>query len=777
MTGSRHTKLRKALNKKRCVALIMQLCFGLSQKCDFFQIDNGILLKFSHCTNDGIDTQRAIGTACSSRTVERALSHYSTTNTLAVSDAITRAIEKKQLLLLMIDDYTTVHSNRRPTDLLTSNANNMCTIIVKIFPNLEAIPMKKPEIVHPKDGIDKTILKNAICSDEGMSTLGHTFASYMPEFTTAFFDPLMERERLEAHDYCASADVRHLRKFENVHLIDFLKLPLKSKENYKVALDVVNSSKLKEYCSKFVVLLPGDYPSQFYPRKIIYELLNNYLLTQEIENVAIDPLLSIVPMIGPLHIDLNSDEDLVLNFHPLLKHIYEAVFPGKNLADHPKPWRIQFTLEMVYGGWTLIRRTVKTIFQNCKDIQYGTLLNFLDNYCPLVLTSYNILFKTNNFAAYYDSIIRIWVMMYSFRRHHYNKLLLIWLSFIKFWQGNELTHDIFNIYAKHLSVVDESTVEYVHSVIRRHTADSATEEQLKETIKAVFGTSQRQSNFKSIFTPPKNYVFSRIQLKYLHSRVANVLVSIFTRIAASPEESQHLPRQKGQRKDCEKYMLPALFGETSVKSYFLPLGFQCKQKPNTQRRCDSSTCTLTGEEPWSIFEGCWHSFHNQCLAGKSYCTICKMHLEDVVNSLSTSANATLLHDETNNEGDSHMPLSEDDDDILDDMGLSKQTANFEVVVNQLNAKIIHLAPQPPSATIILTNLEQTLHNNNISGNINLRKKSNPPHCSKCNHTKHGHGRSNTSNAKCSLCPEGLCSEIGVLNPCTCPWHMSNRLEC
>ena len=86
----------------------MQLCFGLSQKCDFFQIDNGILLKFSHCTNDGIDTQRAIGTACSSRTVERALSHYSTTNTLTVSDAISRAIEIKQLLLLMIDDYTTV---------------------------------------------------------------------------------------------------------------------------------------------------------------------------------------------------------------------------------------------------------------------------------------------------------------------------------------------------------------------------------------------------------------------------------------------------------------------------------------------------------------------------------------------------------------------------------------------------------------------------------------------------------------------------------------------
>ena len=89
-----------------------------------------------------------------------------------------------------------------------------------------------------------------------------------------------------------------------------------------------------------------------------------------------------------------------------------------------------------------------------------------------------------------------------------------------------------------------------------------------------------------------------------------------------------------------------------------------------------------------------------------------------------------------------MPLSEDNDD----MGLSKQTPKSEVVVNQLNAKIIQLVPQPPYATILVTNLEQTLNNNNISGNINLRKKANPPHCPKCNHTKHGHGRSNTSNA-------------------------------
>jgi hypothetical protein len=152
--------------------------------------------------------------------------------------------------------------------------------------------------------------------------------------------------------------------------------------------------------------------------------------------------------------------------------------------------------------------------------------------------------------------------MYSFRRHHYNKVLLIWLSFVKFWESNNLTQDIFNTFANHLNIIDESTVEYVHSVIRRHTTDSPTDEQLKETIKAVFCTSMRQT---------MNYVFCRVKLKYLHSEVAHVLVDIFTSIANNPDETIHLPRKKGQRKDCERYIMPSLFGETVVESYFLPL--------------------------------------------------------------------------------------------------------------------------------------------------------------------------------------------------------------
>ena len=233
----------------------------------------------------------------------------------------------------------------------------------------------------------------------------------------------IERKRLETNEYGASTDVTSLRKLKNVYLIDFFKHPLKSKNDYMEALKkVLEFDKMKEYLSKFV--FPGDHPSQFYHRQIIYELLCKYIAILTTKTpVPNEELFSLVSLIGPLHIDLNANEDLVLNYHPFIKSLYESLFPKRIFAAKSKPWRIQFFLEIIYGGWTLIRRTVKAVFHKCKDLQYGTPLNFLDNYCPTALCSYSVLFKTNDFSNYFDSIIRMWVMMHCFRRCHYRKSL------------------------------------------------------------------------------------------------------------------------------------------------------------------------------------------------------------------------------------------------------------------------------------------------------------------------------------------------------------------
>ncbi|CAB4016534.1 Hypothetical predicted protein [Paramuricea clavata] len=206
------------------------------------------------------------------------------------------------------------------------------------------------------------------------------------------------------------------------------------------------------------------------------------------------------------------------------------------------------------------------------------------------------------------------------------------------------THDYGASTDNNLNIIDESVVECVHSVIRRHTTDGASEKTLSDTMKAIFSCGPCQENFHNTFTPERNYVFS-------HTRVAKLLVSILSKICSSPGESYSLPRSKGQALDCTMYILRTLFSEKPVKSYILPLGFQCDKKPDVNSRCDN-TCVAPEDVEWQICEGCWHSFHKECLKDLAYCPICSNHLNDVILSLSVAANTSFVNGGSGDDNDS-----------------------------------------------------------------------------------------------------------------------------
>lgn len=159
--------------------------------------------------------------------------------------------------------------------------------------------------------------------------------------------------------------------------------------------------------------MPADWPGQYFPRQIVYQKVSQATAASNVpQGSCCHPLTSVIPTLGPLHVDLNADQDIVLGYMPFMRLIYESVFPGKKLADKPKAWRIQFLLELTYGGWTLVRTVVKSVFSRVKDLQYGILVNLLDNYIPLTLCSYSILFKLNRLDDYYFSIFRLWIMFF-----------------------------------------------------------------------------------------------------------------------------------------------------------------------------------------------------------------------------------------------------------------------------------------------------------------------------------------------------------------------------
>ena len=249
----------------------------------------------------------------------------------------------------------------RPTDeKATSKVDHMCTIIIKIIKEAPAIPFSSVNLVHNPCGIDIDLLENNLCSVQFFGKVSScSFASSMPQLTCHSFDPVMGRHQMETHDY-QSQDTRSLRSFKDVYLIDFINQPLKSLKNYDHACNVVLQSSMRDYLSKFIVIMPADWPGQYFTRQLVYQKASQATTASNVSQGShCHPLTSVVPTLGPLHVDLNADEDIVLAVMPFMKLVYESVFPGRKLADKPKPWRIQFLLELIYGGWMLVRTVVK----------------------------------------------------------------------------------------------------------------------------------------------------------------------------------------------------------------------------------------------------------------------------------------------------------------------------------------------------------------------------------------------------------------------------------
>ena len=175
-------------------------------------------------------------------------------------------------------------------------------------------------------------------------------------------------------------------------------------------------------------------------------------------------LQNIVPFIGPLHVQLNARECVCCLNIELCQFFYTWVFgKHKMLANKPQAWRVTLVLEIMYGGWTLIRDQASISFSQCKDIQYLTFVNIFDNYLPTVLSIYSMVFKSGKTMLYIDALLRVWTMFFCYKRHHCNKAPLVWLSNFLFWKKND--HPLFQTLMQQLNAFDEYPVENFHSIL------------------------------------------------------------------------------------------------------------------------------------------------------------------------------------------------------------------------------------------------------------------------------------------------------------------------
>ena len=69
---------------------------------------------------------------------------------------------------------------------------------------------------------------------------------------------------------------------DNVHLVNFFQLTLKSKNDFDAAFDLVLSTKLSEYLKLFLIPQPADWPAQVYSRQVIYETLQKFCCPSDV---------------------------------------------------------------------------------------------------------------------------------------------------------------------------------------------------------------------------------------------------------------------------------------------------------------------------------------------------------------------------------------------------------------------------------------------------------------------------------------------------------------
>ena len=178
---------------------------------------------------------------------------------------------------------------------------------------------------------------------------------------------------------------------------------------------------------------------------------------------------SFVPILGPLHVSLNFREKAIMLHHNFFQNLFHFVFGSKKIfAKKPKPWRINLILELTSEAWKQISKIIMQKFKNiCKDIEYRTLIDLLDNIIPATLDIYALLFRSGSFDEYIETIFRLWTFALRWRRKNYNKAPLAFLSDYFYWKDNK--HPIAEALKLYLVNFNDYFVENLHNRIRANT--------------------------------------------------------------------------------------------------------------------------------------------------------------------------------------------------------------------------------------------------------------------------------------------------------------------
>src|SRR5256885_2095972 len=218
---------------------------------------------------------------------------------------------KELILILNIDDYHNIHRRDQPNLLKTHDINHFVTILLNTNSDILKIPYNSLNniSIHNPKGVDPKLIIDYI-NIKYMNKLGKSYYQQNEIWQQYLFDNSYENkmEFLTVHNYDGRVqNQQELRSMKNSKLVDFILHPLRNTKDYiesaNILFKVFEKIEQEDYLNNFVIPTICDWPGQVNLRRAITLRLN-----KRDKSGIPSQVLSLIPMIGPLHIFLNSRE-------------------------------------------------------------------------------------------------------------------------------------------------------------------------------------------------------------------------------------------------------------------------------------------------------------------------------------------------------------------------------------------------------------------------------------------------------------------------------------
>jgi hypothetical protein len=498
------------------------------------------------------------------------------------------------LFCFNVDDYHSIHGWRDPATTTLSTAIHMATCVSKKI-EYGAVPSIYNGIhIHNPNNIEAhKINYHLIHKFKGI--FDYSYNVRKMSWNSSSLQNLNEFDRVELltiHFYNALiAERQNDRSMKGTRIVNIQQKDLHSLNDYiEVLLSISKIENLSNYLKNNIIPVVADWPGQLFIRKAITKLQN-----QGLNNI----IKNFVPLIGPLHVSLNSREQVVLIHWEFFNKMFHSIFgPNKVLAQKPKPWRINLLLDLADKGWKKISSVILNKFpNNCKDIEYRMVIDLLDNLIPATLDIYAILFRSGSFNEYLETLFRIWTFTLRWKRKNYNKAPLAFLSDYFYWKENN--HLFADVIESHLVNFNDYYVENIHSQIRANTTslDSA-----NAIIEQTYVLDLHDQTTINTFKNHHKYPYTKPDLEELTTRASIFILDYFHSIYLN------LGKSKAYNKKSKTHKLVTLNKVVDLRS--LPAGYHTSFPPSPNS-CDHCKNILENSTEIIVLI-CGHGYHHEC---------------------------------------------------------------------------------------------------------------------------------------------------------------------